>query len=730
MKTGNFVTEKYEDLIKEARFCRHRLPDIRNLAEKLPNDDELNKLLCETAEAEDRYAFYFLFVAGLLVDRSIDVKCMDKGINFFFDFIVLGAALLRCKGNAVKLLTDQVSYDSFQDDRKYQFVMLAAFVSYEKGIEPPPELIKQARMMAHLLDDSVTKMVIPDLYMMKLFNISVILNCLDDPALHQICSSYTILTESEYLKNAYNKIKNNLSHSFEIILSASSHYGEIKQGTVKRAVPKLGRNQPCHCGSGRKYKKCCFETDRKKVAQSTEIAGVTTHDLRENPELIIRTEKDFNKIPTIDLGRIDPAKIPEHLREPFAFYISRSWDSEALLAYLAKMEDVSFLGDFGHDIIFDFLSSGRDDLVERFLSLPGSNADDWVDDYCRFSWEFLKREEMPDDGLLQLEKACLMSLKGDNELLNPVDLAFCLMRSFPALGILMTRAVLPLCPAADEECLIQELLIARDRLGLSPSDPIETVMMDLWLSDTVDDESDSLEEVKGIRDHAGSLQQSIDEKDADIRQLTGKIEALKNSEAEFYEKIQQQQQKEEQKKDHREDHPVKEESAEMRELRQRYKSVKETMKQQHEQYREVSKDLEKVRLELTETRKQISGNNQKKQTEDQKTIAAEENLYGSERIPQSKQPIRLPEFTPGFSKLLFKLPEDIARHTMRSVGKLCAGEESVFQTCRPLKRSKETWRLRIGIHYRLLFELNEDTVIFRYIIHRRDLESTVKKMEA
>ena len=26
---------------------------------------------------------------------------------------------------------------------------------------------------------------------------------------------------------------------------------------VKRAVPKVGRNEPCPCGSGKKYKHCC-----------------------------------------------------------------------------------------------------------------------------------------------------------------------------------------------------------------------------------------------------------------------------------------------------------------------------------------------------------------------------------------------------------------------------------------------------------------------------------------
>lgn len=30
----------------------------------------------------------------------------------------------------------------------------------------------------------------------------------------------------------------------------------VKVETVRREEPKIGRNDPCHCGSGRKYKKC------------------------------------------------------------------------------------------------------------------------------------------------------------------------------------------------------------------------------------------------------------------------------------------------------------------------------------------------------------------------------------------------------------------------------------------------------------------------------------------
>ncbi len=31
----------------------------------------------------------------------------------------------------------------------------------------------------------------------------------------------------------------------------------IEQGTHKRSAPKVGRNDPCPCQSGRKYKRCC-----------------------------------------------------------------------------------------------------------------------------------------------------------------------------------------------------------------------------------------------------------------------------------------------------------------------------------------------------------------------------------------------------------------------------------------------------------------------------------------
>lgn len=35
--------------------------------------------------------------------------------------------------------------------------------------------------------------------------------------------------------------------------------GQIIRDSIRRDGPKIGRNDPCFCGSGKKYKKCCYQ---------------------------------------------------------------------------------------------------------------------------------------------------------------------------------------------------------------------------------------------------------------------------------------------------------------------------------------------------------------------------------------------------------------------------------------------------------------------------------------
>ena len=46
---------------------------------------------------------------------------------------------------------------------------------------------------------------------------------------------------------------------------------------MPEAKPAPGRNEPCHCGSGKKYKQCCLEKDeaarRTKQASGAQATG-------------------------------------------------------------------------------------------------------------------------------------------------------------------------------------------------------------------------------------------------------------------------------------------------------------------------------------------------------------------------------------------------------------------------------------------------------------------------
>ncbi len=47
-------------------------------------------------------------------------------------------------------------------------------------------------------------------------------------------------------------------HGYWLARRESSPDNESSQAPVRRSEPRVGRNDPCPCGSGRKYKKCCL----------------------------------------------------------------------------------------------------------------------------------------------------------------------------------------------------------------------------------------------------------------------------------------------------------------------------------------------------------------------------------------------------------------------------------------------------------------------------------------
>jgi len=42
---------------------------------------------------------------------------------------------------------------------------------------------------------------------------------------------------------------------------------------ISSTTPRPGRNEPCHCGSGRKYKQCCLPKDEAEAAKARAAAA-------------------------------------------------------------------------------------------------------------------------------------------------------------------------------------------------------------------------------------------------------------------------------------------------------------------------------------------------------------------------------------------------------------------------------------------------------------------------
>ena len=63
---------------------------------------------------------------------------------------------------------------------------------------------------------------------------------------------------------------------------------------------RIGKNDPCWCGSGKKYKKCHEAFDEKLEAAAREGHFIPSHDMIKTPEQIekIKASGEYDKIYT------------------------------------------------------------------------------------------------------------------------------------------------------------------------------------------------------------------------------------------------------------------------------------------------------------------------------------------------------------------------------------------------------------------------------------------------
>ena len=249
--------------------------------------------------------------------------------------------------------------------------------------------------------------------------------------------------------------------------------------TVRRAVPRLGRNDPCHCGSGKKYKQCCLTQDQQRMLRSSAVPGLTVEELRDNQEPYLTRRRLLAMMP-YELARLDPAKVDAELLPALIDRLLCFADYEAAVSVFEKLGYRADLGGQWDASLYYARHNGRADLVKRLVRQRPDLQPEELDLDVRL----LLMAETANPALALIESEAMIALR-EEQPAALVDLAHDLLYSpYPALGILAARGVFRLTNYWEAATLLEVLSETRDRLNLFSKEPYQEIVERMFYEET------------------------------------------------------------------------------------------------------------------------------------------------------------------------------------------------------------------------------------------------------
>ena len=334
--------------------------------------------------------------------------------------------------------------------------------------------------------------------------LSTIAASIDDANVRAACKPIATFAK-EYAKQVASDDKA-MTASIDAVLAALPASVESSRGgfTV-RADKQVGRNDPCPCGSGLKYKKCCAD---KPAAAPSPIPGLSWDEFLAGDKL---TPEHVTDLPLRELVRVDVAKVPEPVLQPLfsRFVAAHQWTHAERVVDEAERRGGPVGPDLRDQLADHMFEIGDLDRAKHHLvKLP-------LDQAKRFDIELA----IADGGaaayaaLVEATRAAVTSA----DKLPDIDLAYALLRAEPVLGILAARACIGTLHVDDPDLMLELVEEARDRLNLPPTDPAWDVLDAL----TVDKKK------KQAADDAAHLRETIAESSARVDQLERALAAVR-----------------------------------------------------------------------------------------------------------------------------------------------------------------------------------------------------------
>jgi hypothetical protein len=679
-------------LIKQAGLCRST---VEQVAAMLPDDElELDRWIAEAIQEKDSIGAHAVIFAALNQGRPVDARHLS-GLARLSGGGYLAVIALRVQGEMPEFLLEGLRNTAiYHIAHATALLAIAVWCDERRRGGYPADLIPQARALARHVQDQIEV----DAYLLEVAART------KDSVLHTLIREhYPTGSDANWEKvvaEARKVAQQGIDWARGPLLAVLPEE-PLQEGnagaTVRRAVSRTGRNDPCPCGSGKKYKHCCYDKDRERLQQSSEVAGLTRAELAADPERHL-TRAALEKKSTPDLIAMDAAAIPRHLLADYFLRLSLV-DLDRAAANLEKLGYEEDLEDAWFITMFHAVRAGRKDIGDRMMALRrpfGLKEED-----LRLSQRLLLARDEPSKWVRLVEEAARNGLKTEN-VDDLIDLAFSVaMSDQSALGLILYRGVLPFVPPDKVKSTYEDIVLPiRERLNMPPDDPLKE-----YLDNRSVDADLALQEAEA----------KFEAKRREVRVLRESIEQLQKDLA------------------RRESAPAREPSAPhaqtpeneqmIRELRTKVKQLESDLKERHNERNELERRLERMQARA-ET---LAGQEQAGHSRNQEADLEEELMLPEEA--ESQHPLRLIEFPRNFLERLKEFPRHVARGALVILGRLAAGDAAAFGGAKRLKSAPTVVRQRVGIDFRLLFRLLPDRIQVIDLIPRQDLERKIKTIK-
>ncbi len=539
-----------------------------------------------------------------------------------------------------------------EPDLEVQVAALLSAAILARGRAPSAALVSQARRLSRVTHPT--------------FQLPIGAACelLDDARLRDQTSSLRSLARSIGFKLMVSRFERCLAGDF---LEALPDLGATGL-TARRTAPKVGRNEPCPCGSGKKLKKCC----EKQAVQQV------------GPALPAPTRVNPRKLAVNQLIALDPHELPlvslELLVEELGQRGLLEEAERALDVFLAHPDQRDHPDDCRYGLILD-AQSRRDlgVLTRQIEALDPEGA-----------FRLLRR-----GALLVLRDCPLIELEAfARELLQnrdaEIDFAHFLLDLRPGLGVVFARASLGLDRDLDSVTLLQSVEEALADLELPPDDRFQELWDVLSESDgRTGDESDLRQRLQATSDEVQLLKSKLQEAEEQVSLAQSPSPVIAPEAAK---------------------EPLPEQEAELKRLRGRLAEVKQLLKERNQ--------------ERTELRQQLL----RRPTVDEPQPGMQEEEEEPGEPTSERYPVLVPDLGREAIRELEALPTARAAQSMRLIGQLCAGDEAAWAGVKSLKMG-DCYSARIGLHHRLLFRVNREgrRLVVDHMIPRSSLERHLRR---